>query len=504
MVDEQRTQIGTLKALGYGKGSIMAKYLLYSGSAALLGCLIGVLLGGYIFPLVIWKAYHIMYRFSDRIVYIFDPLLAAAVVASFLLCTLAATWYSCSRELNEVPAALIRPRAPKSGKRTVLERIPLLWNRLGFFGKVSARNIVRYRQRLFMMVIGIGGCMALLITGFGLQDSIRDIVNYQFEEITLYDSTVTFSEELTEEDRADFLEACGEAVGEAAFLHISSADVSANGLMKSASLLVTDGADLGPFIDLHRGEETLAMPGTGEVVINDGLASALHISVGDSITLRNGDMEPLEARVCGIFDNYVFHYCILNQETCLEQWGRKAPVKSAYVNFPDGADAHAAAAAIMDYEKVGGVSVTADLRGRVSSMLNSIRYITLLVVLCAGSLAFIVQYNLTNININERVREIATIKVIGFYPREAAAYVFRETRSLTAFGALAGIPMGILLHRFVVSRITIDLMRFDVRINALSYLYCLGLTFLFSCVVDFFMFWRIRDINMAESLKSVE
>jgi len=504
MVDEQRTQIGTLKALGYGKGSIMGKYLLYSGSAALFGCLLGVSLGSYVFPLVIWKAYNIMYRFSDKIVYIFDPLLAAAVVASFLLCTLAATWYSCNRELSEVPAELIRPRAPKSGKRTLLERIPLLWNRLGFFGKVSARNIVRYRQRLFMMVIGIGGCMALLITGFGIQDSIRDIVNYQFEEITLYDGTVTFSDELSEEDKADFLEACGEVIGEAVFLHTSSADISANGLTKSASLLVSDGADLGPFIDLHRGDEKLAMPGAGEAVINDGLAAALHLSVGDSIILRNGDMEPLEVRIAGIFDNYVFNYCILDQATCLEQWGHHAPVKSAYVNFPDGADGHAAAAAIMDCETVGGVSVTADLRGRVSSMLSSIRYINLLIVLCAGSLAFIVQYNLTNININERIREIATIKVIGFYPREAADYVFRETRTLTGIGALAGIPLGILLHRFVISQITIDLMRFDVRIKALSYLYCLALTFLFSIVVDFFMFRRIRDINMAESLKSVE
>ena len=504
MVDEQRTETGTFKALGYGSGAIMMRFLIYSGSAALIGCTLGVWLGSFALPAVIWKAYSSMYHFSEKLLFYFDIKLAAAIVLSFVLCTFGATWYACSRDLAEAPAELIRPRAPKAGRRTVLERIPFFWNRLNFFGKVSMRNILRYKQRLFMMVLGIGGCMALLITGFGIMDSVNGVVDYQYEEITLYDGSVSFREELTEADRAEFLGECGDVIEEIVFQHESATDATADGVTKTTTLLAPETEDYSAFIDLHADGQPIPMPGLHEAVINDNLADTLGLRVGDSFTTLNSDMEQLVLKVSGIYENHVENYCIISPETYAAQLGGTCPIQSAYVNFREGEDIYTGSAKLLSNDLVGNVSLCADMRDRLATSLQSMGYIIIAVVVSAGALAFIVLYNLTNININERIREIATIKVLGFYPRETAWYVFRENIVLTLLGALAGIPMGIGLHRFVMYNVKIDLMRFDVRISLMSFVICFVLTIVFSLLVDWIMLPRLRKINMAESLKSFE
>lgn len=504
MVEEQRTQLGVLMAMGYGRGAILFKYFFYSGSASLLGCAIGFVGGSYIFPKILWHAYNIMYGFGIPIEFVLDGKLAAISVATYLLCALGATYLVCRGFLREVPAELIRPKAPKEGKRVLLERITFLWKRLGFLTKVSLRNVLRYKQRFFMMVLGIGGCTALLLAGFGIKDSITNVVDYQFEEITLYDAAVSFTEEMDAETQQAFSRQAAD-VSAVVFLHDGSVTVEAGGGAKTVNLLVPQ-SSLEGMMDLHRGGEKLSMPGTGETLLNDALAEALGVSVGDTVTLRDSDMNTLTVTVSGIFDNYVANYAIVSPETSREQWGSVPPVKTAFIRVADNSDAgiHAASARILDLENVSAVSVNLDTRQRVGTMMSVLDYIVWMVTVCAGALAFIVLYNLTNININERIREIATIKVLGFYPGETAAYVFRENNTLTFLGMLVGLPLGKWLHAYVMSQIRIDTIAFDVRIAWQSVVFSMLLTAVFAAIVDVVMYFKLRRISMAESLKSIK
>lgn len=502
MVDEQRTQIGVLKALGYTNFAIMSKFMIYSGSASLIGCILGFIGGSIIFPKVLWSVYDIMYGFAD-IILVFDNGLAVVMIAAFLFCALGATWFACRNALADVPAELMRPKSPKSGKRVLLERIPLLWNRMKFLHKVSIRNIFRYKKRLVMMILGISGCTALLITGFGIRDSIKNVADYQFNEISLYDYTVTLSEGAEEETAEQLREAGEGTIADLLFVHESSIDLVGPEETKSVNLVVCDG-NLDAFLDLHYNGQQIAYPGPGEVVICDALAERLGIAVGDMVTLRTSDMKSLEVRVSAIFQNYVFYYVYVNAETCEAQWGYVPEYKTGYVTLADGEDVHSSAAKVMDADGVTAVSVAEDLRDRVVNMMSSLDYIVLLIVCCAAMLALIVLYNLTNINITERIREIATIKVLGFTANETASYVFRENILLTAMGALVGIVLGKLLHMYVMNQIRIDMISFDIRIAPLSMLLSLGLTFVFTLGVNLLMRIKLDKVNMAESLKSIE
>ncbi len=500
MVDEQRTQIGVLKALGYSPGAIMWKYVFYSGSAATLGSLVGFFAGSALFPKVIWMAYGIMYGFSElKLVY--DWGLGAASLMAALLCSVGATWFSVRRDLALTPAELIRPQAPKAGKRIFLEYVRPVWRRLKFLQKVSLRNIFRYKKRLAMMIIGIGGCTALLVTGLGIRDSISDVVNYQYEEITRYDIAVEFIQAQDAEGRAAFLEESG---AECLFVHEGTADASLNGVSKSVNLISTDAGDISQFVDLHAGEERVALPGSNEAVISRGLKELTGADVGSEITVRDGEMKEMRLIVSGVFDNYVFNYVYVREDTCLAQWGYAPDVKTAYVNVPEGADLHEMAARIAGLGDVGNVSVNLDTQKRIGGMMENLNYIVMLIVFSAGALAFIVLYNLTNINITERTREIATIKVLGFFPKEAASYVFSENLLLCMMSALAGLPLGKWLHAFVMSQIRIDMMHFDVRVAAPSYLLAIALTFAFAGMVNFALRFKLERINMAESLKTAE
>lgn len=505
MVEEQRTQIGVLKALGYGKGRIMGKYLFYSGSAALIGCLIGFFVGSWLFPTVIWFAYGIMYQMGDFVL-LLDWKLAAVSLAVAVLCSMGTTFATCRYELAEVAAQLMRPKAPKSGKRIFLEKIPFLWNHMSFLVKVSARNIFRYKQRFFMMVFGIGGCTALLLTGFGIRDSIGDIIDNQYGEIQLNDLSVTFSEPYAQKDRTEF-ETTADQVADGYMLSFEeSADLIQGEETESVNLVIPrKPEEMGAYLDLHTEKgEAISWPGDGEVVLTEKLAEKSGLNVGDETVLDDEDGNRLTVTVSGISENYIYNYAYLSPETWQEQTGKEPEYQTVYMNVKEGQDIHEASAALMNCSGVASVSAYEDMQTRFNSMMDSLNYVVVLIIVCAGALAFIVLYNLTNINITERLREIATIKVLGFYRNETASYVFRENLILTGLGALAGLVMGKYLHSFVMAQIDIDMIAFDVHIAPLSILYSIILTFVFAVFVCGVMNRKLDAINMAESMKSIE
>lgn len=507
MVEEQRTQIGALKALGYSKATIMWKFLFYAGSAALAGSLGGFFGGTWLFPRVIWSAYGIMYR-VEPLVYVFDGGLLALSLTAALLCTMGTAWLSCRYELSQVAAELMRPKAPRPGKRVFLERLPFIWRRLGFLRKVSVRNIFRYKKRLFMMVAGIGGCTALLVTGFGIKDSIANIAKWQFTEIETYDIKTVFSKKPEKEEAKKLQEALGDSLLGSLFLEESSMDLMAGEGKKAVNLIVAPPENQEKTEDYLRLEtpkgEKLSYPKEGEAVITDKVAEELGISEGDTVFLQEEQGGRIEVRVSGISRNYVYNYAYINGDTYFGQLFKEPEYKTALLKLSEAADVHLAAAALMQLEETADVSVTRDVMERFESMMGSLDLIVVFIIICAGGLAFIVLYNLTNINITERVREIATIKVLGFYKKETAAYVFRENTVLALMGALVGLPLGCLLHRFVMSQIKIDMVAFDVRIQPQSYLYSAVLTILFAWLINRFMSGKLDKISMTESLKSVD
>ena len=502
MIDEERTQIGILKALGYSSGAIMNKYLSYSGSASLLGCILGLLLGCFLFPQVIWFAYCIMYNFSPQLTLSYDLSTFAFIFISYTGLTLLVTWYCCRRELKEVPAELIRPKAPAAGKALFFENMAF-WKRMKFLNKVAVRNILRYKQRLAMMLLGIGGCTALLVTGFGLQDSIKGITDNQFGTVNIYDMAVTFSDPVSEEDQEDFREHIRGKADRLLFCEQGGIDVLFDNNVKNIYFLATD-SDLEGVIDLHSGDQDVAMPEKGEVVLSIGVARNMGIEVGDRVTLRNSDMEELDLTVSGIYDNHVYNYAIVTGDTLRAYWGRSPEEQSAFVLAMDGQDVHELGAHITGYGGVLNVSINADTASQVGGMMDALDAVIVLIVICAGLLAGIVLYNLTNINIKERIREIATIKVLGFNALETAAYVFKENLALTALGTILGLFFGKVLHAVVMSYVKIDMVWFGTKIEWTSYLISAVLTIVAALIVDFVMYFQLEKINMAEALKSVE
>lgn len=507
MVEEQRTQIGVLKALGYGEAKIMGKYLFYSGSAAFTGCVTGYFLGIHLFPLVIWQAYGMMYQFGE-IVYTFDWLTAIFCLAAALLCSMGTTWVSCRHELKEVAAELMRPKSPKAGKRVFLEWVPFIWNRLKFLHKVSVRNIVRYKRRFFMMVIGISGCTALLLTGFGIRDSVTTIADRQFEEIQTYQLGITLKDGIPADDTSSVEEIAGiiaSGGGEYMAALETAMDLETTAGIKSVKLIVAQNPDkIGEYFNLHTSAgDAIDYPDTGEIVICNKLSERYRIRIGDTIRLYDEDRRELQARVSGICENYIYNYVYVNMETYRQAAG-EADYQSIYVNLPEESDVYETGAALMKADNVTAVSINQDMLLRVSRMMNSMNYIVFLIIICAGALAFIVLYNLNNINITERIREIATIKVLGFYKKETSSYVFRENTVLTGIGCMAGLGLGRLLHLYVMQKVDIDMMSFDVHVEPVSYLLSILLTFVFTWVINRIMSGKLEKINMAESLKSVD
>lgn len=357
-----------------------------------------------------------------------------------------------------------------------------------------------------MMILGISGCTALLVTGFGIKDSVTNIADMQYDEVQIYDIGVTFSDGVEKEDTDYLAEQTKDILAQTAYRYEESVDLDFAGKTKSVYLEVPENVEeIGIFLNLHtsNGEE-ISYPAKGEAVLTAKIAENMGIKVGDRVTLRDNDMNELSVTVTALCENFVYNYIYINKETYEQQLGAPPEYKSAYMIVDEGVDFHEAAAVISDMDNVLAVSVVQDMRDRIAAMMESMDYIVILIIICAGSLALIVLYNLTNINITERIREIATIKVLGFYAKETADYVFRENLVLTGMGAVVGLGLGKWLHWFVMYNINIDMISFKTLIMPLSYLWSLLLTFGFALLVNGLMYFKLEKINMAESLKSIE
>ena len=502
MVDEERTQIGILKALGYSNRAIVNKYLVYSGSAAVVGCGFGVIAGSVAFPIILWEAYGIILSVTPHIVLKLNWPLCIAVVVAYTAVSMLVTWYCCRRALREVPAELMRPKAPTAGKKIWMEHLPF-WNKIGFLNKVMFRNVFRYRQRLLMMLVGICGCTALLLTGFGLRDSIMNIVDDQFDRITVYDMEVYFAEGQTEQQQEQFRQSLSGQVGQIHFFHQTSVELEHQNQTRDVYMVVSD-EEITDFMKLHRGDDVLNMPEVGEVFLTIGAAENMGIRIGDTVTLRDSDMRILTLTVAGIFDNHVFNYALVRPETVAAQWGESPANQMAFVKALNGQVSTLPSAKISEMDGVLNVTVCQDLADQVRSMLDALDLVVITIVVCAGMLAVIVLYNLTNISITERIREIATIKVLGFNSKETAAYVFKENLLLTGMGTAVGLVGGIFLLEFVMSQIKVDFVWMQANLNPLSYLWAVLLTGLSAVLVDFLLYFKLEKINMAEELKYVE
>lgn len=510
MVEEQRTQIGTLKALGYGKGAIASKYIFYALLSSLLGSLLGLAAGQKILPTVIISAYQILYNNLPETL---TPLsleysLTAAGVA--VLCTTFAALAACYKELNAVPANLMRPAAPKSGKRVFLERVGFLWKRLTFSQKAAIRNLVRYKKRFFMTIFGIGGCMALLLVGFGLKDSILHIGNGQFGDVFAYDGAVGIDKDADAKERLELEE---QIKGDERLTHYMetleiAVDVGADGAPRSAYLIVPgDAEELDHYIHLQNREtrEHYTLDENG-VIMTEKLATLLGVSEGDTVTLKEDETKAVEAKVAHITEQYFMHYVYMSEELYESLYGEEPDWNQWFIKTrqQDEDFEEELRTDYIQYEAVSDVDFISGTAQRVADMLRSMDLIIYVLVIAAGLLAFVVLYNLNNININERRRELATLKVLGFFDPEVSAYVNRENVLLTVIGTGVGVFLGILLHRFVIKTAEIDMLMFGRTIAPKSYVYSVLLTFVFSALVNGAMFFKLRKIDMVESLKSVE
>ncbi len=507
MIEEERTQIGILKALGYSRAGIMSKYILYAGVSGLLGSATGLAIGLVLFPSVIWNAYKIMYTFPPlRLSFI--PEIALLSAAAAIVCTLGATVWAGAHILSEKPAALLLPRAPKAGKRVLLERITPLWKRLGFHQKVTLRNLFRYKKRFFMTVIGIAGCTALLVTGFGLRDSISDIVDLQFNELMQYNLTLQLEDGIEDPAPIEAFLSDPEQVKDSLAVHSEYGTVRAGDKELEANITVPADYDKFPdFIRLRKRIGHEAVPfGADSVVFSEKMATILGVSVGDTVELENADGETARFTVSGITENYVESYVYMTACVYEEAYEQPLSYTTRFVKSlaasPDEEDA--AAEALLKLDGVRSVSFSTSMSSSFENMLEKIDYIVIVLIVCAGLLAFVVLYNLTNINIAEREKELATIKVLGFYDGEVAAYIYRETALLSLLGTAAGLVLGIFLHRFVVLTAEVDIVMFGRFIYAPSYLLSALITLIFSALVCLSMSGRLKRIDMVESMKAGE
>ena len=510
-VEEKRTEIGTLKALGYSNGAIKMQYVVYATCAAFVGCVVGITVGVAILPYVIYNAYGIMYELLPLELSVPVNIAAVGVVTAFV-CTTAVALYSCRKSLKAKPSELMRPKAPKIGKRIMLERIPFIWNRMNFTSKVTARNIARYKARFFMTVIGVAGCTALILTGFGLKNSISSISDKQFGEIYTYDMIAILNEEGTAHQNKAAIDFINEnELVEAAMLDrqisIEVRNSSGGSLNDSVYLFVPQSAeDMAELIHLRerKSGNAINLDNNG-VVVTEKMANTLSIKQGDSITIVD-DHKEYNVTVTGISENYINGYVFITPEYYSEIYGKAPLFNMVMCKMTEVTDENESklGSKCLDNDGIAAVSFISGSISTFQDTIKSLDTVILVLIICAGMLAVVVLYNLTNINVAERVREIATIKVLGFYNGETCAFVYRENIVLTMCGIIAGLGLGIILHRFVILTIEINKTMFGRDISIWSYLFAVGLTAVFAALVNFVMYFKIKKIDMVESLKSIE
>lgn len=509
MVDEQRGNIGTLKALGYSKWSIALKYILYAAFASIGGSILGLAIGFTVFPIVIFDAYTMLYTLPPVILK-FNVLYATIATLSAVLITTLAAFLACNKELIEMPSLLMRPKAPKEGKRILLERIPFIWNRFNFSKKVTARNIFRYKKRFFMTVIGIAGCTALLLSGFGIKDSIKAIVGKQFGEVYKYDMTIGFNTDTTLEEQQNIINNTSKngEIENYTNIKTKNTDVSLDGITESVTVLVPKNKEeLKSFIDLKdRKDQKVVNLEEDGIVLTEKSATQLKVKVGDTVFINKEEKEKVPVEVKGITEQYVMNYVYMTENTYKEIFGEEIIFNEALVNLVgDSKDIEESISKdILKEHKVASVNFNSGIKNSFNDTVESLKYVVLVMIISAGALAFVVLYNLTNVNISERIREIATIKVLGFYDNEVSAYVYRENFILTFIGTLTGLGLGVLLHKFIMITAEPTNIMFGRNIDFMSFIYATILTLIFASIVNFVMYFKLRKTPMVESLKSVD
>ena len=511
MVEEQRVQIGTMKALGYGKAAIAGKYIGYALIATLGGSIFGVLVGEKILPFIIIYAYMILYKHLPAILVPYHMSYALQASGIAVACTLIATIASCYKELAAEPAELMRPAAPKQGKRILLERIGIIWKHLNFTWKSTVRNLIRYKKRFFMTIFGIGGCMALMVVGFGLKDCIYEIVSLQYEKVQFYDAATYMSDDISEENRQqlhDYLDQNAD-IKETIEARMQKTDVKSASGKKTLYLMVpSDNEKIEDFLSFHsrtNKDEVYSLK-KDEVILTEKMASLLNVKEGDELTIEyedRGDQKVTRGAIC---ENYMSHYLYLSPEKYEELYGVPAEYNTIIYSAKDGKDdqIEKIGTKLLSMDGVLNVSYTSSIEGRLDDMLRSLNLVIVVLIVSAGMLAFVVLYNLNNINITERQRELATLKVLGFYDGEVASYVYRENILLTIIGSVVGMVLGNLLHRYIILTVEVEEAMFGRQIHWQSYLYSFLFTVAFSLFVNWVMFYKLKKIDMVESLKSVE
>ena len=511
MVEEQRVQIGTMKALGYGKAAIAGKYIGYALIATLGGSIFGVLAGEKILPFIIIYAYMILYKHLPAILVPYHMSYALQASGIAVACTLIATIASCYKELAAEPAELMRPAAPKQGKRILLERIGIIWKHLNFTWKSTVRNLIRYKKRFFMTIFGIGGCMALMVVGFGLKDCIYEIVSLQYEKVQFYDAATYMSDDISEENRQqlhDYLDQNAD-IKETIEARMQKTDVKSASGKKTLYLMVpSDNEKIEDFLSFHsrtNKDEVYSLK-KDEVILTEKMASLLNVKVGDELTIEDEDRGDQTVTVGAICENYMSHYLYLSPEKYEELYGVPAEYNTIIYSVKDGKDdqIEKIGTKLLSMDGVLNVSYTSSIEGRLDDMLRSLNLVIVVLIVSAGMLAFVVLYNLNNINITERQRELATLKVLGFYDGEVASYVYRENILLTIIGSVVGMVLGNLLHRYIILTVEVEEAMFGRQIHWQSYLYSFLFTVAFSLFVNWVMFYKLKKIDMVESLKSVE
>lgn len=500
MVDEQRNEMGTLKALGYSKLQIASKYIIYALIASILGSILGCSLGMYLFPTVIFNAWNTLYNI-DQIKFLFQPGLILLASGSVTGITLLATLYSIYSELIEMPSQLMRPKAAKAGKKILLERITFIWKRLSFLQKVTARNIFRYKKRFFMTIIGIAGCSALLVAGFGINDSISDIVNQQYNVIYHYDATVSAkTSEITSQIKS--LKGVKDVYEED---HLAVTTKIENKDISTTVHIISNDKKFKDFCTLFNGNNEFDLDDSS-VLISQKMATKLNKKAGDTIKIKDANNKVIKAKIKGVFTNYVGHH-IYASESLYKSWNTNAKTTHIYLikskkttkKFERNLGNK-----IMNIDGVQSVTFYSSLKKNFKDMIKSISYIVVVLVISAACLAFVVLYNLSNVNISERKREIATIKVLGFTRKEVDAYINRETILLTILGSLIGLGIGIGLHHLIMNLAEMDDIMFGRTINSISYVISFVMTIGFNAIINLCMHKKLNNIQMVESLKAVE
>lgn len=506
MVEEQRTQIGLMKALGYGRWDISKKYLCYGLFPSLAGSLLGIIIGHIVFPTMIYVSYQIMYEMPNIRLSFYPGICIWATIAA-VACTTLSTLWACISTLTDSPANLMRPKAPPAGKRVLLERITPVWHALSFNWKITVRNLFRYKKRFFMTVIGMGGCTGLIIAGFGLRDSLMMTMDTQYGDIFRYDAQITLNDGLLDTEHADikaYLDS-SDNISEYTEIYAGSVTAESPAYSITAYVEVFDPEDIGKFVitrAISSGDE-MTLPESG-VIIDQKLSELLKVNVGDSITIDSDGRH--SAKIAGIYQNYVAHFIYLTPAAYEDIFGDEAEINTVILNLEDNSNA-ACEATMEEMLKLHGVSAasrTADVKDTYMHSMERVDFVVVVVILCAAALAIVVLYNLSNINMTERIRELATIKVLGFYDIEVTTYLCRENIILTAAGIALGCVFGKYLHAWLIRSVEIDLMMFGRSTTAMSYAFSAALTVIFSAIVNVMAHVKMKGIDMIESLKSAE